>query len=59
MLHDKTFRLSSRTSHTFTMYYKPIKINFQNLKLITSTKKTSDTQWAETGGQAAIDFFGD
>ena len=41
LVYEKTFWLSSRTPHAFTIYYKLIKINVLNLKFLTSTKKTN------------------
>ena len=42
LVYEKTFRLSNRTPHAFSIYYELIKINFQNLKFLASTKKTND-----------------
>ena len=42
LVYEKTFRLLSSTTHAFTIYYELIKINFQSLKFLTSTKKSND-----------------
>ena len=38
LVYEKTFRLSSRTPHAFTIYYDVIKYNFKNLKFLTFNK---------------------